>query len=286
MGFLHRLRFWRSDRFELRSLVRRRRQRLQHQIRALTQYAYLGGGIGLCRILGRYKLYVDPQDVGVASHLILEGYWEMWVTEVLVARLRRGMVAIDVGANLGYFTMIMADMVGATGKVHAFEPNPEIARHLRRSVHVNGFRERVAIHADPLGEHDGMRVRLHVPEFYPGGTTVVPTPPDVQEGTLALRRLDSYPEAADADVIKIDAEGAEQAIWRGMTGILAQGRPMMILLEFVGARYDDPGGFIDEIVAQGFALNYVSASASLRPITRAEILAAPADEDIMLVLFR
>ncbi|MDB5662059.1 MAG: methyltransferase FkbM family [Sphingomonas bacterium] len=283
LRFLHRPE---AEWFDLRRLTRPKRQRFQGRIRQLTQFAYLGDGVGLCRVLGRYKLYVDTQDVGVSSHLMLDGYWELWVTEVLVAHLRRGMVAVDVGANLGYFTMVMADLVGASGKVHAFEPNPSVVRHLRRSTHVNGFRERVAIYSDPLGEHDGERVVLDVPDFYPGGTTTVPAPADAEDGVLTMRRMDSYPELADADIIKIDAEGAEQAIWRGMTGIFARRRPMMILLEFVRGRYDDPEGFVDEMIAEGFALNQVTATKSLRPITRREILDLPPEEDIMLILVR
>jgi FkbM family methyltransferase len=283
------LKGWRrpaGERFELRRLTRSQRKRHQDEIRQLTQFAYLGGGTGLCRVLGRYKLYVDTRDVGVSSHLMLDGYWEMWVTEVLVARLRRGMLAIDVGANLGYFTMVMADLVGADGHVHAFEPNVEIAAHLRRSTHVNGFRERVTFHDEPLGDVDGARVLLNIPENYPGGASVYPAPEEVEAGILTIRRLDSYPELLHADVVKIDAEGAEQSIWRGMAGIFAQKRSMTIFLEFVGGRYADPGGFIDEISAEGFEMHYVTASTSLRPISRREILASPPEDDVMLVLIR
>jgi FkbM family methyltransferase len=232
-------------------------------------------------------MYVDATDVGLSSHIMLDGYWEMWVTEVLVSRLRRGMTVIDVGANIGYFTMIMADLVGARGSVHAFEPNLAIAGLLAKSAHVNGFRERVTLHPEPLGDEEGRRVMLHVPENYPGGATIVPAPDNLQEDTLlSMRRLDSYEALLDADIIKIDAEGAEQAIWRGMSGLLARNRPMTIFIEFMLTRYEDPGAFIDEMLEYGFALHFVSAGIPLRPISRKEILAFPDDEDLMLVLIR
>jgi FkbM family methyltransferase len=275
-----------GERFELRRLARGRRGRLQTEIRQATQTVYIGGGICLCRVLGRYKMYVEARDVGVSSHLMLDGYWEMWVTEVLVSRLRRGMIAIDVGANLGYFSMIMADMVGQTGKVHAFEPNPPIAELLRKSAHVNAFRERIDIHPEPLGEVDGARVRLDVPTDYPGGATINPAEGEDGDGTMTLRRLDSYPELLDADVIKIDAEGAEQSIWRGMSGIFSRGRPMVVLLEFVRSRYDDPASFLAEIAAEGFTFHQVGAGNPMRPIDQAEILAWPEHDDVMLVLVR
>ena len=257
-------------------------------IRARATSAYVGGGTALCRVLGRYKMYVDARDVGLASHLMMDGYWELWVTEFLIGVLKPGMVAVDVGANVGYYTLIMADKVGAAGKVHAFEPNPPIARLLDQNAHVNGFRERTTIHVAALGEADDARFTLHVPEHYPGGAALRPAPdplPD-ESALLTMRRLDSFPELLDADVIKIDAEGAEEAIWKGMTAILARGRPMTILLEFVRGRYADPRAFIDDLIAQGFSLNYVDIGVSMRPISPDAVLRWPEQDDIMLVLIR
>ncbi len=277
----------RGDQFALRRLARSRRIRLQNEIRQATQFAYMGGGTGLCRVLGRYKMYVDTNDVGLSSHLMLDGYWEMWVTEVLVSRLGAGMTAVDVGANIGYFTMVMADMVGPTGAVHAFEPNPLIARRLAQSAHVNGFRERVTLHPEPLGAEEGGRHVLVVPDNYPGGAALVPAPDDAPEAeVLTMRRLDSYPELLDADIVKIDAEGAEEAIWRGMAGIFARGRPMTVVLEFTPGRYADPAAFLAAIAAEGFGLQFVSAATSLRRARPADILALPAQMDQMLVLTR
>ena len=51
----------------------------------------------------------------------------MWLTEAVEAALKPGMVAIDVGANVGYFSMLMAERVGSAGRVQAFEPNPSMA---------------------------------------------------------------------------------------------------------------------------------------------------------------
>ncbi len=275
-----------DGRFDVRRLRRRGRLGLQAEIRALTQFAYLGDATGLCRVLGRYKLFVDTRDAGLFPHLALDGYWEMWVTELLARHLRSGMVAVDVGANVGYFTMLMADLVGPAGHVHAFEPNPAALRHLRRSVPANGFADRVTLYGDPLGEQAGQRVLLDVPPGYPGGAAIVPAPDEATDGVLTTRRLDGYPAVLDADIVKIDAEGAEQAIWRGMAGIFARGRAMTVLLEFVPSRYVDPAGFLGEIAAAGFALNRVSAAQDLAPIAPAQILAAPREEDIMLVLVR
>ena len=144
------------------------------------------------------------------------------------------------------------------------------------------------MHEAALGEVDGGRFRLLVPEDYPGGAALVPAPetaPDAAD-LVAVRRLDGYPALLDADIVKIDVEGSEEAVWKGMTGILDRRRPLTILLEFVRARYVDAGAFLESLAGHGFALHHVDASAGLQPVTRDEVLAWPAHADVMLVLIR
>jgi hypothetical protein len=96
----------------------------------------------LCRILGRYKFYVDCRDRGLAPHLMLDGYWEYWVSDFMWRNIKPGDTVIDVGANLGYYSVLMADLVGSTGRVVSFEPNPRLFELLQRNVGINGFTRR------------------------------------------------------------------------------------------------------------------------------------------------
>jgi hypothetical protein len=93
----------------------------------------------LCRVLGRHKMYVDLRDTGFAPHLMFEGYWEYWITEFIWRNAKPGQVALDVGANHGYYTLLLADLVGPNGKVHAFEPNPRLAELLGQNIALNGY---------------------------------------------------------------------------------------------------------------------------------------------------
>ena len=113
------------------------------EVRALCQTAYLGDHEALCRVLGRYKIYVDTRDIGIASHLMLEGYWEMWVTQAMMRMVRRGSVVADIGANLGYFTLLLADLTAEwkeRGSVelvqvasgYRFQTRPEMQVHIDR----------------------------------------------------------------------------------------------------------------------------------------------------------
>ena len=273
--------------FDLRNLRRRPRDENQDYIRSLCDNAYLGDGDSLCRVLGRFKMFVDTRDVGLSSHLLLDGYWEMWLTEALSAVLEKGVVAVDIGANLGYFTLVMAEMVGPLGSVHAFEPNPAIATRLARTCDINGYRERVAIQTDPLGAEQGLAVHLIVPEYEPKNAYIVPWTDDPRAVALTTRRFDSYPELMDAGVIKIDAEAAEQNIWRGMTARLdRRDAPLIIFMEFASIRYEQPSAFLEEIEARGFSLAEVTMLDGIVPRTREQVLAAPSRIDQMLMLRR
>lgn len=277
--------------FHLDHLRTHGRQRNEAVIRRLCANAYLGGGRSLCRVLGRYKMIVDTNDVGLSSHLLLDGYWEMWLTELLATLVRPGMTVVDVGANLGYFSLLMADLVGPGGQVHAFEPNADLARRMAQSLAINGFDAVATVHEQALADAE-TDVLLVVPADEPKNGHLLPAdhPASADAATetrlMRTRRLDSYPALRDADLIKIDADTSEQAIWHGMAGILAAGRPLTIVLEFARARYADPGAFVDRILADGFSLAEITLERGVQPTTRAAILAAPPSEDVMLLLVR
>lgn len=249
------------------------------EIRGLCRVAYLGDHTALARVLGRYKMFVDTRDVGISSHLMLDGFWEMWVTEAMMRVVRRGSTVIDVGANLGYFSLLLADLTGPEGKMLAFEPNPELAGRARKSIEVNGFSPFSALHECALGAAEGA-ASIQVDVNQPGGGRTI-------EGAgIPVRRLDSFPEAINAEFIKIDVEGYEQQVWRGMTGILANGQPLTVFMEFTVGRYADPVGFLGEIMGEGFTLEIVDFVGGVRPTTVSELLSMPHTIDHMLCFRR
>lgn len=275
--------------FHLDHLRTHPRQRNEAAIRRLCANAYLGDKRSLCRVLGRYKMIVDTTDVGLSSHLLLDGYWEMWLTELLATLVRPGMTVIDIGANLGYFSLLMADLVGPAGHVHAFEPNIDLARRMAQSLALNGFGATATVHEQALADAE-TDVVLVVPADEPKNGHLLPADHPlssaVESRSMRTRRLDSYEALYRADLIKIDADTSELAIWRGMAGILEAGRPLTVVLEFARVRYADPGAFIDRIVADGFTLAEITLDAGIRPTTGAAILSAPPTEDVMLLLVR
>ena len=195
---------------------------------------YLGGSRAQCRILGHYKFFVNTQDTGFASHVLVDGYWEIWLTLFIAGLVRPGWSVIDVGANFGYYTLLLGDRVGESGRVLAFEPNPAVARSLRDSVAVNGFSGRTRVEECALCDVAEGVGHFFLPLNKPLNARIVPpdyAPPEPGEIVpIRLSCLDRYMgEVPRVDFVKIDAEGAEFSILEGMRGLIARDRPRMII---------------------------------------------------------
>ncbi len=183
---------------------------------------YLGEETVLCRVLGKYLMYADSQETGITPHLCMDGYWESWITVALARTLRPGWHCLDIGANHGYYTLIMADAVGQRGRVVPVEPTPRLAELLRQTLDVNGF-PGVTVVQKAASRTDGDTLRLVVParrsmnarlSEVAGPTDAVF---DVETVTVdALTR-----EWPRVDLIKIDVEGAEEDVWQGMQRTIA-----------------------------------------------------------------
>lgn len=249
---------------------------LENMSRELASPMYLGDHVGLCRILGRYKLYLDTRDVALAAHVLLDGYWELWITQFVARRVRRGWTAIDVGANVGYFSLLLADLVGPDGHVFAVEPNPAITPLLRRSVALNGFAERTTLCEVAAGSADDRFTRLMVPDRSPGQSALVSDPALAMPGCTNLEvpvaTLDSLVGGRRVDFIKLDAEGSEQRIIAGMAAMLDTHRPEL-LLEFNPGRYDQPAAFLADLVKLYGSLRQIDITGMAVPVTAEQVLA-------------
>ena len=257
---------------------------LERRSRALTQALYLGDNVMLCRVLGRYKCYVPADDDGFAAHVMMEGVWETWLTVFMARRLEPGMHAIDAGANHGYYTLLFADLVGPGGRVAAIEANPRTASLLRRTVTVNGYDDRVQVMEVAVTDRDGESLTFSTPAHEPKNARIVS---DVQAGsadTVAVTgaRLDTLlADWPHVDFIKVDVEGAEEAMLEGAWPILERDRPML-LLEFNAGRCANPGALLDRLSRLYGPFRTVSFDCTLEAVSRAQLLDPACQEDWLL----
>jgi FkbM family methyltransferase len=158
------------------------------------------------------------------------GEYEPVVTEAVRRLLRPGDVAVDVGANHGWYSLVMAQAVGPGGAVHAIEPLPTLTSALRRNIALNPGLE-VHVHPVAAGAEEGT-LELHVFDDLPHGHTSASTlgRDRYETHVVPRRRLDALFAGAPA-LVKVDVEGYEPEVLAGATGLLAGELKPMWLIE-------------------------------------------------------
>jgi len=170
--------------------------------------------------------------------------YEAATTDAVARLLSPGDVFVDVGANIGYFTVMAAARVGSQGRVYAFEPNPLPRRLLEISIAKNGLESRVTLRTCALSDTDGEDVEFFVGSDLSNSTisSLAPWEGHLQSGTLSReqsirvpsRTFDSVADelaVAHIDVVKIDVEGAEMLVLNGMRRSLERCRPRHVVCE-------------------------------------------------------
>ncbi len=264
------------------------RETVEAVSRQYCQTARLNDQAVLCRVLSKYIFYADAADIGLTPHLCLDGFWESWVTIAMARLLKPGMNCVDVGANQGYFTLLMADAVESSGRVLALEPNPYLLERLRLTLEVNGFLNRTTVVQKAAFNTNGERARLAIPINRAMDATLYETPNGATESleVETVRVDDLTGDWAQVDLIKIDAEGAEEKIWQGMRETICRHRQLTIIMEMRCSRYADPQGFVQRIEEAGFALRHIEYDGEVRQLTRRQLLTERPNTDWMLFLSR
>ena len=241
----------------------------------------------LCRVLGKYLMYADAQETGITPHLAMDGYWESWITLALARTVRPGWHCLDVGANHGYYTLVMADGVGPDGRVAPIEPTPKLAELLRQTLDVNGF-PYVDVLQKAASDADGKTLQLVIPAHRSLNAHLVEEAGPSEEA-VAVQSVTIDAVTQDwpkVDLIKIDVEGAEESVWLGMEQTISRNRDVIVVLELNIDRYDDPRGFLGTIESVGFALRYIDVDAEIKDVTVDRLLGEQVGDDWMLYLAR
>lgn len=214
-----------------------------------------------------FRIHVDTADAAVGRHVAAGGY-EPDVTAVFRRVLRPGMGVVDAGANIGYFTLLSAAVVGPDGWVLAVEPNPVNARMLEASRGLNGFGQ-VVVAQVAAGRETGLLV-LHASHSN-GTTSAAPGGLDglLASVTVPAVRIDALvPAGQRVDLIKVDVEGAEYNALLGAEATIARCRPV-IVSEFSPELMPGISGVSGEeylawLIGRGYGLSVVEPDGSLR----------------------
>lgn len=208
-----------------------------------------------------FRIYVLPEDLAVGRPIMAQRIYEPLVTAEFRRLVKPGMVVADVGANIGYFSLLCARLAGPEGKVVAVEPGPQHCALLRFSAAANGF-ENVEIHQLAVAEKEGFYI-------YHGGSsgltlTEVFGPESLTRSRLPVRSttLDEVLKNEErVDVLRMDIEGAEYRALLGSVQTLRKHRPVLVI-EFVPADLRNVSGiagpeFLEHVIRLGYEVTVV-----------------------------
>ena len=197
----------------------------------------------------------------VAFELMIHGMYEQPSLDFILAHLPAGGTFVEVGANVGAFTVPAAKSVGPSGRVLAIEASPRVFPYLERNLQRNGASNAIAVACAAHDHDDGFAPFWEAPasHFGMGSLAAQFHEPPVQIPVRTLDRLVQENGMAKVDLIKVDVEGFEAAVFRGATQLLGGPHPPIILFEFCDWA-EERGGFAlgtaqSVLLDQGFQLS-------------------------------
>lgn len=246
----------------------------------------------ICTLLDqRLKLWIDMHDAHVSLGCLRDDY-EPIETRFIMSRLSPGDTFVDIGANVGWFTILAADKVGAGGRVHSFEPRTQTHGLLTRSIADNGFEDRCTVHKLALGAEKTETRLVWMPDTEnPGGSRLVRDAGEFVDNMdgegVKMAPLDSIDIQGKVPVMKLDVEGAEAMVLSGAREFLARHRPV-ILTEVFGfalrhvSKIDVPE-FVELIESNGYRIHGLAKTKIGKPITDLAKLETPGPISCVLV---
>jgi FkbM family methyltransferase len=197
----------------------------------------------------------------IGRSIATQGVYDLAITETIMRLTDPGETALDIGANIGYMSLVLAMSTGPAGRVLSFEPNPDVLPRLQ--VNVNHWKSLgiapIEVRAVALSDRDGQG-HLGFPSGYSQNTGLASLEAD---GTVPvpLARLDSV-GIRRAGIMKVDVEGHELAVFAGGHDLLAKGLVRDILFE---EHRPYPAGSHEILLRYGYRIFRVTRS-TWRPL--------------------
>ena len=259
--------------------------------RASASAIYCGEGRILATVLGRYRTFLDGADIGMTPNLACDGFWEPSISAVFERYVKPGMVTADIGANVGYYSLMMASQVGEAGKVIAVEASPVVAGLLADTIVINRLEKTITLHNVAAADKPGTLDFYLTPERNLNGCILLDEWRDKVDPAF-VRKVPAMPvdDILDAepriDFIKVDVEGAEHLVWKGLARTLSRNPDIIVVLEYNFMRHSHAGDIVAMIEAAGFPLREIDADGAIRAVVRETLFDTAAVDDRMLFLKR
>jgi len=231
-----------------------------------------------------HKMFLDSKD---SLGLSVFGVHEPFATELIKKEVMKGDVVLDIGAHIGYYTLIFAKLVGEEGKVFAFEPAPDNSALLEKNIKINGYRN-VLVVEKAVSNKTG-KLKLYLSEEDSADYRIYNSHDDRRSIEIEAIRLDDYFWDYDGkiDFIKIDINGAEGEALQGMSNLLKKNKNAKILTAFwpIGLKSFgiEPEEYLKLLIEYGFKLHLINEN-KIEPIAINELMQLCTQEDFKNLL--
>ena len=221
---------------------------------------------------------VNPRDFGVTLELHSTGTYEPFTRGLCLESLDAGMVFLDIGAHVGLYALPAANRVGQQGRVIAFEPHPSNRGLLEENLHRNEI-DNVTVVPAAVSDSSG-RMHLQVSTFNTGDHRLY------RQGSVGVQTVETDVVSVDGwlesagiekvDMIKMDVQGAEANVLKGMRRTLEANRRLRMIIEYTpwmlresGA---DPMSLLTDLESAGFSLSIIDeALGTVESATSAQV---------------
>lgn len=210
-------------------------------------YRLLGSHKSVLEIQGS-KMFINIRDESYAMRKTFQSYafnriHEEATTELFKRIVKEGDIFIDLGANIGYFSLLASKIVGEQGKVYSFEPEPRNFKYLCTNIELNSYKNIIPVNK-AVSDKTG-KTKLFICSYDTGHHTInqyngikVQNPNKIGGKEISIEiettTLDEFLDKKEdfVNIIKMDIEGAEMLALKGMDRIIKQSKDLKIIIEF------------------------------------------------------
>lgn len=275
-------------------------QQTTHEIRSLVGpfAASLPDGSVLVQTIYGIKYFIDSTDEIMAPQLIVYRQWEDDISRFVVNSMSPDSCFVDIGANFGYFTCLAASRIGTagTGQVIAAEPNPLMVSLLRRNMGINWSMCPIELNDCAISDHAGY-VEFNIPDGRAANASLANTKIAATQGQRRLivptKTVADLVAGRRVDLMKIDVEGYEVMVLRGLEPVLLKSPRLALVMEWSQQQMSEAdfstSDFLDVLDRFGYSAFKIPPSLHLErsemnafALSRQQLLEIPYDNVLLL----
>jgi len=225
-----------------------------------------------------HQMFLAPEGSYASPDMVVDRY-ERATTDLFKNLLEPGMVFVDVGANIGYFSLLAAKLVGQEGKVYAFEPEPGNHGLLRKNIEINSYSNIQAIQKAISDKTESTLLFLSALDT--GSHSLYSEAArGVQESVeITTTTIDEFLESEgwpSINLMKIDVEGAELGVLAGMESLVERSPNMKLVVEYcpflIQSTGANPSDLLTKLSSMKFLIQIIDDSKGVMPLETSDLM--------------